>query len=659
MSRSHFRPVALKDCEGDSIISSTLEDGYAETTSTPSSATLLSKSQKAPNKSWFQSYKFLRLLSLILHPTLVAIHLVLVVIWAKGLENRIIFSLENQKIVTFLITAISTTFGVIYSAVLVFVTQTLSTRCRLRMDETLTATHDSLAAWSGMGSAMSQLWNQKSMPASMFGVLSVFLYLGNILALHITTPALFSLETFNSSRSIVVGTQSLPAFDWSRYNLTDEEGLLNALTNVTEYVEDGLFAFPSIVGSTTNLGLSDGTLYDVLNSTQGIGNATVDATGFNITCGYMTDASLKFFPGDHGQTSNDTWEISWKERNITFDIYSTQPGVITSFGSFLHAEDYIFIYSTIPIIDSNNNTGSWLNLTTPMHSSVSSIQVLQCSLTVVAQMAIVDSQSRQIFTVEPTIKKTASEWLPYKNPEPGVHSVFRNAGNDTTRNLLLDAWTVIYGVIPISPLSLDFEESDDSVDESDLYLIEKLHLLPPGFKRPHNVTLHEVENGLSEIVAAMFWTVGRIPPRRGPVDVHLTRNNTVTAIAQQKVNDPPILLQGNAMVTEISTQARLDLSIIAIAAGLAASIALMLLSLQFSLLPKDLASADDIPIDGTGILHSIWLYRSHPELEILLRQVEHPTNQNLREAGMIRTRLVGRELREKRAGRSLRGWREV
>ncbi|KAJ6478460.1 hypothetical protein DFH09DRAFT_1341886 [Mycena vulgaris] len=198
----------------------------------------------------------LRLLSSILHPTLVAIHLVLVGIWAKELEHRLIFPLEHQKIVTFLITAISTTFGVVYSALLVFVTQTLA------------------AAWSGMGSAVFQLWNQKALPASLVGVLSAFLYLGNILALHITAPALFSLETFNSSRSVPVGTNSLPG------------------GNLSDYALDALFAFPATVGTVgtkTNLGLSDGTLYDVLDLNPGTGNATANATGFNITCGYMTD----------------------------------------------------------------------------------------------------------------------------------------------------------------------------------------------------------------------------------------------------------------------------------------------------------------------------------------------------------------------------------
>jgi hypothetical protein len=98
----------------------------------------------------------------------------------------------------------------------------------------------------------------------------------------------------------------------------------------------------------------------------------------------------------------------------------------------------------------------------------------------------------------------------------------------------------------------------------------------------------------------------------------------------------------------------LNLSLLAntnqVAAGLAVSIALLLLSLPTSLFHKGGDNPTDIPIDGTGLLHAIWMYRNHPELEKLLPQVENPTISNLREAGMVRTRLVSRvDLRKRRS----------
>jgi hypothetical protein len=102
----------------------------------------------------------------------------------------------------------------------VFVTQVLSARQNLISDQTLTATHDAAAAWAGIGSAMSHIWSQKAVPASVIGVLFPFLYLGNILVLHITVPGLFSLQSFNSSQSVPVITQSLPALNLSGYDET-------------------------------------------------------------------------------------------------------------------------------------------------------------------------------------------------------------------------------------------------------------------------------------------------------------------------------------------------------------------------------------------------------------------------------------------------------
>jgi maltodextrin utilization protein YvdJ len=77
----------------------------------------------------------------------------------------------------------------------------------------MTETHDNVAAWPGIGSALVQPCNQKAVPASLIGVLSTFLYLASVLILHITTPALFSLETFNASRPVFVNTHGLPSFN--------------------------------------------------------------------------------------------------------------------------------------------------------------------------------------------------------------------------------------------------------------------------------------------------------------------------------------------------------------------------------------------------------------------------------------------------------------
>jgi hypothetical protein len=47
-------------------------------------------------------------------------------------------------------------------------------------------------------------------------------------------------------------------------------------------------------------------------------------------------------------------------------------------------------------------------------------------------------------------------------------------------------------------------------------------------------------------------------------------------------------------------------------------------------------------IDDLGILQTIWLYRKHTKLRLLLQHVQRPTTDNLRKAGKVAIRLVGR-----------------
>ncbi|KAJ7491828.1 hypothetical protein B0H11DRAFT_2228628 [Mycena galericulata] len=170
-----------------------------------------------------------------------------------------------------------------------------------------------------------------------------------------------------------------------------------------------------------------------------------------------------------------------------------------------------------------------------------------------------------------------------------------------------------------------------TISVADLYWIQKLNLDPSNYSdAPQTVTLHDVENALSEVVASMFWTC-HIPPTH---QINVDSFGDKSSLSE--VKSPFFLQQGNITVTEMSLAARLDLSIIAISAGLAASIVLLLLSVPLSLFHAE-ANKDeqDIPMEGTGFLHAIWLYRNHPELDTLLEQVEHPTDDNLRYAGMV------------------------
>jgi hypothetical protein len=99
----------------------------------------------------------------------------------------------------------------------VFVTQKLAYQYNLEKYQTLTATHDNLLSWSGIGSALNGLYLQISLPASVTGTLSVFAYLMLVTVIHITTPALVSVQTFSLSTSSVVPTAGIPQWNQSNH----------------------------------------------------------------------------------------------------------------------------------------------------------------------------------------------------------------------------------------------------------------------------------------------------------------------------------------------------------------------------------------------------------------------------------------------------------
>ncbi|KAJ7443702.1 hypothetical protein FB451DRAFT_1413538 [Mycena latifolia] len=552
--------------------------------------------------------------------SLIAVHLVLAVVWSKGLQHRVVFPLEHQQIVSFVITAVTTAIGTIYSALLVYVTQTLSTRRSLRMDQTLTAIHDSAAAWSGIGAAFVYLWLQTSVRGSLIGVLCALIYLSNILVLHITTPALFSVASFNASHQITIQTEGqVPDYIWTPgdpYHI-----------NFANYLARSSYYLPSALANTTHEGLHEGTLYDILQSNTGIGDVRVNATGFNVTCGYPAQMSTSPRP------ANTTVTEVVLDNGSSYTFESTRVIAPLTGGTFP-----LLLYSTIPIVDSSNSHPPLLNITPPMNNSISYVQILECHHTIVHQTVVLDAQFRTISKVEPDIRKSASTWSPYSGPTEAP----QEPSNTTSGNYLIDLWPSWYRYTPpsIFPLIPTPEAETKFISVMDLCLIQLLNLHEYQSYNPNStVSLHDLENALSTLAAAMFWTLTHLPPTFGALGYEQDPgdNGDIHYGLISAVPKAPYLLAGSATATAVFPQGRLSLNVIAIAAGLTASIGLCLFALPTLFIPR---GAKD-PIDGTGILQAIWLYRNHADLDARLPQIGHPTTRNLRKAGNVRVRLLG------------------
>ncbi|KAJ7614494.1 hypothetical protein FB45DRAFT_1035968 [Roridomyces roridus] len=369
-----------------------------------SSETLLGKPRDATPAETQSSTGQHSILSLPLHVALVAIQFLLLIAWHQEWEHRIVFSVDREPLVAQLVKGILTTFITLYSAVLVFVTQSLALRHDLHTKQLLTATHDNAVAWSGLGSAVVRLWQQRAIPASSMGVLSALTYLAGISVLHTAFPGVAAPQSLVVNQSVPISTQSLPTFDLSGVNETNRQGFLEA---AGQYAA-GSLPFFSFLSPSNTLGLHGATLYDVLEPNTGAGSVRVSATGFNISCGYIpgtafnaTALSLNVSGTEYGLGNSESGLIS------TVSLSYKTTGAATYIISPPFPSPAVF-YTTIPVLDSNNDTAPWMNLN---FSSIPTIQAFRCSLGLVEQTVLVDSQSRNFtsFASEsPPIEKQTS-----------------------------------------------------------------------------------------------------------------------------------------------------------------------------------------------------------------------------------------------------------
>jgi len=89
---------------------------------------------------------------------------------------------------------------------MLFCAQQLAIRSSLLRESTVTALHDVSQSWSGLGSAIGNLYRQFEHRAAISAPVIAFLYLAGIAGLHITTPALFGVQVFEGEEMVPVKT---------------------------------------------------------------------------------------------------------------------------------------------------------------------------------------------------------------------------------------------------------------------------------------------------------------------------------------------------------------------------------------------------------------------------------------------------------------------
>lgn len=197
------------------------------------------------------------------------------------------------------------------------------------MRQTLTAIHDQQSAWNGLGSALLSLYQQFDIATSVMGVVSITFYLACLSVLHITTPAMLSLEPFNQTiQTNVSTTLGLPAPDMyviSPYHAINS--WIIAYHSLNDYISLGsqILPFMGRFSQISTIGLHGNTIYDILDNNHGIGNVTVNSTTFDVSCGIL--------PNLHVTHVKDysLWNITWELESDHLSFRASISGMFSTF----------------------------------------------------------------------------------------------------------------------------------------------------------------------------------------------------------------------------------------------------------------------------------------------------------------------------------------
>ncbi|KAJ7202372.1 hypothetical protein GGX14DRAFT_654311 [Mycena pura] len=537
-----------------------------------------------------------RVMCLTLHICLVLGHIILLGISTSKREHDIVFSSNHQDKIIVWTKILATAAGTIYYSVLLYLTQSLAAHSNIQEYCTITTTHDKFSCWAGIGSSLSTLYNQISLPVSVGPALAISAYLLCLSALHVTTPALLSVETFNFSSSIVVPLESRPRWNGTRYNST---------LAYVQYVTEFLPWLQNLDESQTP-GLFNGSLYDVSTEAYLDGKANASAIGFNITCGYISWAAVESFAGGYNVTlgTNSEWMIVSGLEPDMLVLYNP-----TTTAGVAELPDSIIGYTANTLLDSDKHTGFPVILPKGDSDGLS-VQLFRCSRSLVQQYAALDTGTGTVdpSSLHPNLQKNHSKWHIYVGPE----------NTNTSSNSLLegDSWATILSNLPFTGMYLN---GDNSVGSGDIYLMGQLGLDPAldsiSNRTASNRTLylHDIENAIGSLLASVFW----IASGSG-------------LIVEYEPADAPILATGRMRVNQVHTAARLDISL-----GLGASIVLLILAITFSAG----AGTENKSLTSMGLLQTIWVFQHHPELQDIFESPMKITEHSLRVSGLVKVRL--------------------
>ncbi|KAF9510677.1 hypothetical protein BS47DRAFT_50388 [Hydnum rufescens UP504] len=91
----------------------------------------------------------------------------------------------------------------------------------VRRRQSVAALHDNLMSWRGLGSSILALWRSRKLDVrTWLRVLLAFMFFGGVSVLHIVTPSVITVGTFNATRPVPLNVSTMPDFQpWIYFHL--------------------------------------------------------------------------------------------------------------------------------------------------------------------------------------------------------------------------------------------------------------------------------------------------------------------------------------------------------------------------------------------------------------------------------------------------------
>ncbi|KAK7470248.1 hypothetical protein VKT23_001682 [Stygiomarasmius scandens] len=274
-----------------------------------------------------------------------------------------------------------------YCILLVLTTQKLALRRQLHVHNSLTTKHDTVSAWSGLGSALITIfgWKQIGLKTSLSTTFIATAYLTGILAFQSVAGGMASFQAHETNYTQSVDTKGIP-------------DITNTLGN-TVIGSSSLLAIRSLERSINFTGLANnglGAIYSVPVDREQFSalNAlalNVSAYYFNVECGMISgevDVNDGVFVYDSLSNKKNPVLSNLSKNMIT--VSSAPWGIISDPSSGMFSwPPSLLVLSTVPISDSSNNAADTVPVKPPQNyismsnesQSVGEVFALACNLT--------------------------------------------------------------------------------------------------------------------------------------------------------------------------------------------------------------------------------------------------------------------------------------